>query len=77
MFRLGWDRLDAALIDQRFVRRDSYNVQKGSAYQVWEYLVEFTDPATRIDAVGRRKRRASAARAADEARFKAKLDETR
>lgn len=41
MFRLGWKRVDAKLIDQRFVRRDSYNVHhSGSSYQVWEYMVE-------------------------------------
>ena len=35
---------------------------------------DLSDP--RIDAVGRRDRRAEAKRARDEARFKAKLDET-
>ena len=41
MFRLGWKKVDAKLIDQRFLRRGSYNVQKsGSSYQVREYLVE-------------------------------------
>lgn len=41
IFRFGWDKVEATLIDQRFVRRDSYNAQRsGSSYQVWEYLVE-------------------------------------
>ena len=40
IFRIGWERLDATLLDHRFVRRDSYNVHDGSSYQVWEYLVE-------------------------------------
>jgi hypothetical protein len=117
MFRWGWDHLDATLIDQRFLRRGDYNVHSPGSYQVWEYLVEFSegerlirlpikektfkvdlpeiggtvpvivnrrrtraafdlrDP--RIDAVGRRERRAARAEAADKARFDAKLDETR
>ena len=41
MFRIGWGKVDAKLIDQRFLRRDSYNVHhSGSSYQVWEYMVE-------------------------------------
>jgi hypothetical protein len=49
MFRWGWDRLDAKLIDRRFVRRDSYNVHNSaSSYQVWEYLVEFGDAGGRL-----------------------------
>jgi hypothetical protein len=41
VFRLGWEKVDAKMIDQRFLRRDSYNVNKGgSGYQVWEYMVE-------------------------------------
>jgi hypothetical protein len=44
MFRFRWDHIDAKLIDQRFLRRDSYNVHNsGSSYQVWEYIVEFRD----------------------------------
>jgi hypothetical protein len=45
MFHIGWQRVDAKLIDQRFLRRDSYNVNKGgSSYQVWEYMVELPGP---------------------------------
>jgi hypothetical protein len=41
VFRFGWEKVDAKLIDQRFVRRDSYNVSKGGTwFQVWEYMVE-------------------------------------
>ena len=43
MFRFGWDRIDATLIDQRFLERGDYNVNTPGSYQVWEYLVEFTD----------------------------------
>jgi hypothetical protein len=43
VFRFGWERIDAKLIDQRFLRRGDYNVQTPGSYQVWEYLVEFTD----------------------------------
>ena len=42
MFRWGWERMDATLIDQRFLRRGDYNVHTPGSYQVWEYLVEFT-----------------------------------
>jgi hypothetical protein len=37
---MGWEPVDAILLDHRFVRRDSYNAKNGSSYQVWEYLVE-------------------------------------
>ena len=40
MFRWGWDRLDAKLIDQKFVRRTTANVHRGIHYQVWDYMVE-------------------------------------
>lgn len=40
--RLGWEPLDAKLIDQKFVSRDSYNAQHAARvnYQVWDYMVE-------------------------------------
>ena len=44
MFRLGWDHVDAKLIDQRFLRRGDYNVNTPGSYQVWEYLVEIAEP---------------------------------
>lgn len=43
MLKIGWEKADATLIDQRFVKRDHFqNAQggQGTAYQVWEYLVE-------------------------------------
>jgi len=44
MFRIGWDRIDAKLIDKRFVERGSYNVHhSGSSYQVWEFMVEIAE----------------------------------
>lgn len=43
MFRLGWERREAKLIDQRFLERGAYNVHSPVRYQVWEYLVEFHD----------------------------------
>ena len=44
MFRFGWDRIDAKLIDKRFVERGSYNVHhSGSSYQVWEFMVEIAE----------------------------------
>jgi len=30
VFRFGWERVDAKLIDQKFVRRDSYNAATAS-----------------------------------------------
>jgi hypothetical protein len=41
VFRIGWDHIEAKLIDQRFLRRDDYNVKTPGSYQVWEYIVEF------------------------------------
>jgi hypothetical protein len=40
---LGWDHIEATLIDQRFLERGDYNVRQPGSYQVWEYLVEFMD----------------------------------
>ena len=40
LFRWRWTKLDAKLVDQKFVRRDSYNVKSGGHYQVWDYMVE-------------------------------------
>ena len=44
MFRWGWTRLDAKLIDQKFVRRDAWNAKKPVYYQVWDYMVEVPGP---------------------------------
>jgi hypothetical protein len=44
MFKIGWEKLDAKLIDQRFLERGDYNVNTPGSYQVWEYIVEFTGP---------------------------------
>jgi hypothetical protein len=43
IFRFRWDRIDATLIDRRFLERGDYNVNRPGSYQVWEYIVEFTD----------------------------------
>jgi hypothetical protein len=40
VFRFGWERVDAKLIDQKFVRRDSYNAKTNIYFQVWDYMVE-------------------------------------
>ena len=40
IFRIGWEKVDATLIDQRFLRRDVFTGSGGGAYQTWEYLVE-------------------------------------
>ena len=39
---LGWKPIDAKLIDQRFLRRDAYQSERGgrTPFQVWEYMVE-------------------------------------
>jgi hypothetical protein len=45
VFRWGWDKLDAKLVDQKFVRRDSWNAEKGGTwFQVWDYMVELPGP---------------------------------
>jgi hypothetical protein len=42
VFHIGWQKIDAKLVDQKFVERGSYNVHhSGSSYQVWDYMVEF------------------------------------
>jgi hypothetical protein len=46
--RFGWSKVDARLIDRKFVRRDSYNVERGGHYQVWDYMVELPDPRKRL-----------------------------
>ncbi len=43
MFHIGWAQMDAKLIDKRFIKRTSDNIQVAST-QVWEYLIEFTGP---------------------------------
>jgi hypothetical protein len=72
VFRFGWEHIDAKLIDQRFLRRGDYNVNTPGSYQVWEYLVEFTD-ANGKNATAARKRAEKAREERDEARFEARL----
>jgi hypothetical protein len=43
-WRRGWDRVDATLVDSRFVERQSYNTKTGGSFQVWEYMVEVPGP---------------------------------
>ena len=38
--RIGWEKLDARLIDRKFVERGSYNVHSPGSFQVWDYMVE-------------------------------------
>ena len=45
--RFGWGKVEATLIDRKFVRRDSYNVHGGGSYQVWDFMVELPDPPNR------------------------------
>ena len=45
MFRWRWERRDATLVDQKFVRRTTANVHRGIYYQVWDYMVEIAGPA--------------------------------
>jgi hypothetical protein len=40
LFHWRWTRLDAKLIDQKFVRRDAWNAKRPVYYQVWDYMVE-------------------------------------
>jgi len=50
MFHLGWDHMNAKLIDQRFLKEAKTSGTAGTgtsgvgvSYQVWEYIVEFPD----------------------------------
>ena len=42
MFRIGWEKVDATLIDQKLVRKDAYQSEMGgrTRFQVWDYMVE-------------------------------------
>lgn len=40
MFHWGWEKLDAKVIDEKFVERTTANVKRGIHYQVWDYMVE-------------------------------------
>lgn len=38
---IAWEKVDATLVDKRFVSRSSYNIDRPSAsYEVWEYMVQ-------------------------------------
>jgi len=39
--RRGWDRVDATLVDSRFLERKLYSSDgAGGSFQVWEYMVD-------------------------------------
>lgn len=40
MFRLGWNKLDAKLVDQKFVRRYETSARSNIHFQEWDYMVE-------------------------------------
>ena len=44
MIRIGWERVQATLIDQVLVRKDAYQSEMGgrTPFQVWDYMVEVT-----------------------------------
>ena len=42
--RRRWDRVDATLVDSRFVERKMYS-QNGGSFQVWEYMVDVPGPS--------------------------------
>ncbi len=52
MFRWGWTKLDAKLIDTKFVRRYETSARSGTFFQEWDYMVELPagveGPATRL-----------------------------
>jgi hypothetical protein len=43
--RRRWDRVDATLVDSRFVARRSYSSQNLGSFQIWEYMVDVPGPA--------------------------------
>ncbi len=47
MFRWGWDRVEAKLIDQKFVRRRPMNKDRTVHYQAWDYMVELREQTTK------------------------------
>ena len=48
MFRIGWQKVEARLVDRKFVRRDAYNAHSPVSFQVWDYMVELPDSGTRL-----------------------------
>ena len=44
-WRRGWDRVDATLVDSRFVERQSSIAKTAGTYQIWEYMVDVPGPS--------------------------------
>ncbi len=42
--RRRWDRVDAKLVDSRFVERKLYSSNSSGAFQIWEYMVDVPGP---------------------------------
>lgn len=40
MFRFGWERMEAKLIDKKFVKRRAANRNQTVHYQWWDFMVE-------------------------------------
>ncbi len=40
MFRWRWEKLDATLVDSKFVRRERFSAQSPTFFQEWDYMVE-------------------------------------
>jgi len=38
--RRRWDRVDATLVDSRFVAREMYSSAGSGSFQIWEYMVD-------------------------------------
>ncbi len=82
MFKWGWTKLDAKLVDQKFVRRFETSARSNVHIQEWDHMVELPagveGPAKRL--VIREKSykldaKAKARKQRDEERFRAKLEE--
>ncbi len=44
--RRGWDRVDATLVDSRFVEAKLYSSDgAGGSFQIWEYMVDVPTPS--------------------------------
>ncbi|MFA9270077.1 MAG: hypothetical protein ACEQSX_04870 [Baekduiaceae bacterium] len=43
--RRRWDRVDATLVDSRFVERKLYSSERSGSFQIWEYMVDVPGPS--------------------------------
>ena len=43
--RRGWERVDATLVDSRFVKRKVWGGESPGSFEIWEYMVDVPGPS--------------------------------